>query len=307
LKGSRKPVVYVILAILILGAFFGAFSYVPPTKKASAEYARAIFPLYVETFAGFFKGVNGNAPSGVANFPDKLGSLTVSGTAGASALTVNSVNIGVAADYGGMWTAIIDFGDGTYQILNATNVTANSADIYPTLSRTISSVNMGNMHEGVLGQHLSPLGYQTLATYVYNYDKQTAAKNRYVDIHGFAGTYYHDSSWDYGAEIGTPFSLTGGLTNGGYIGFLTKGIIDKNNRLVQNYNGKPWLGPDRTGYYSNGDVRMSIAGDTAGQGATKAATLGGKAAFSNPSLGWMDKAKMQHYPGEFGLNCQLMG
>ena len=34
----RKPVVYLVLALLIFGAFFSTFAFVPPAKKAYITY-----------------------------------------------------------------------------------------------------------------------------------------------------------------------------------------------------------------------------------------------------------------------------
>lgn len=291
LNKLRLSIFFAILTFLIAFFPFGA----------NATYVKPILPLYVETFAGFFKGVSGNAPSGVANFTNKQGSLTVSGTAGASSLTIDSINEGALADYGGTWAAIIDFGDGTYQILNATNVTETAVDIFPTLSQNITSVNMGNLHDAVNGQHLTSLGYKALADYVYDYDRSTALKSHYADIHGWAGTYY-TSSWQYGAEFGTPFTLTGGLVQGGTLLWLSKGLYNFNG-LAYSTAGYAWTGADRTGYYSNGDARDSVAGNVAGQGVTKTASLGGKSGFFESFVGIGGQAWSTPLPGR--IRAQL--
>ena len=86
----------------------------------SAGAQQTPFPLMVNTW-GYAAGAISGWPAGIANWPNGEGSLTVTGSQGATTLTINSINVGVMSDYKLVsntngWAIVVLGDDGVYRV-----------------------------------------------------------------------------------------------------------------------------------------------------------------------------------------------
>src|SRR5580700_9895316 len=135
------------------------------------------FPLMVNTW-GYAAGAVSGWPAGIANWPNGEGSLTVTGSQGATTLTINSVNVGVMNDYKiaattNGWAIVVLGDDGVYRVYTvyAINTSTGVLSIYPALYSSVTSGAAGNLYDAVSSVHLTTSGFYGLADYVVSQTK----------------------------------------------------------------------------------------------------------------------------------------
>jgi len=232
------------------------------------------FPLFIDTYGAFFRGAHPGTPGGIANFTNGDGQITVTGTTGATTLTINSVDVGAIGDYSGEWGAIVTYDDGTRRTHTVLNASGSTLDVYPTLTSGVTAKPLGNLFSSLTGQHLTTLGYQALGRFLATRTKRDGWVHRAADRKLFTTA---------GINFGTAFVLAGGLTTGGSIAgtSINKGLFQP---LNANINGAPsnavlYTGPDRGHMNAMGARTVSVQAGTATNGATHTAALGGRSGY----------------------------
>jgi hypothetical protein len=140
------------------------------------------FPLYVETVADFNTGAAG-LPNGYASHPIAGAAgyeldLTVTGAQGVTTLTVSA---GTVADAQGVWAAVIQHDDGSWDVYSVTTTNrTNTVSIKPPLHKAVTSGTLANLHDAVNGQHFTPNGYRALAAHVWSYPGWKAYRDTYI-------------------------------------------------------------------------------------------------------------------------------
>lgn len=233
------------------------------------------FPFFIDTYGGFFQGASFGTPSGIANFtsPAGCGQLHVTGAAGASTLSVDTVDVGALADYGGEFGVTIQHDDGTYGLYSCLNVNtgASTIGLFPRLAKAVTNGLLGNTYNSVNGQHLSTLGYIALGHYVAGLQKRDGWIQRR------AGGLVFTSS---GLQFGASMVLAGGLTTGSVVAgtAIAKGLFQPMNLNVNGIttNAVRTTLPDHGAVFGVGSRSVAINAGTAGNGATHTAALGGR-------------------------------
>jgi hypothetical protein len=247
-----------------------------------------IIPLYPNTW-GFFAGVSTAAPSGVANWPNNLGQLNVTGAAGAGKLTLNGTVVagsGGIGDYCGStgWAAIIQHDDGSYGTYTVSSCNSSTVNIYPTLAKAATGQSLWNIWDSLEGTHMTSMGYAGLATWLFGLKQyqgyiQQAAGGRWFDA--------------YGNAYGDDFALAGGLTTTKlYIPGTTifQGLYEGTSNQANNSMFSPLLyasasqDPNATSVAGT-PYRAEIGAWLAGQGVTHTVNLGGMSGYFHAFIG----------------------
>lgn len=242
------------------------------------------FPLFVELHGGFLHST-GAMPTGVASLPTigtgsaGCGLLTVTGTAGATTITINTVVRGVIANYAGTWSAVIQHDDGSWGCYSATNLQtgASTIDVFPTLAKAVTAQSMANSFDSS-DMHMTDTGYAALVWYMFSRTKRYCYKEKY------AARY----AWDGAKTLasGGSMSLAGGLTNGGYVPGTTdmfKGATLTAANINSPNGGSAYTGVNRSAWYGY-KYRYQVTGWLQGHGVTmSAATLSGKSGYFETS------------------------
>jgi hypothetical protein len=232
------------------------------------------FPLFIDTLGSFFRGANVGTPTGIANFSGGDGQLTVTGTTGATTLTINSVDVGAIADYAGEWGAIVTYDNGTWRCHSVLNASGSTLDVYPTLTSAVTAKPLGNLFSGSAGQHLTTLGYQGLGRFLPTRVKRDGWVHRAADRKLFTTA---------GISFGTAWVLAGGLTTGGSIAgtSINKGLFQPANLNINASltNSVIYTGADRGHINAMNTRTVGIDAGTAGQGATHTVSLGGRSGY----------------------------
>lgn len=255
-------------------------------QETNGELNRLKAPLVLECFTSFFNGASYGTPSGIASWTDGEGQLTVTGAAGATSLTINSVVIGVIANYGnsaateGMWGCVIQHDDGTYGLYSAYNAIAGSVSIVPALTKAATSKGLWNLHDSLNGQHLTTYGYKALARYVSTAVCRDGLRNKAQAQATYTGARVFN---------GTPFALVGGLTTGGFLSGTTmfKGLFYASALNLDSIasNATRYNGSGRK-YYTHSTVACTAVGaETAGQGVSHTVDLKGQSGFVDVTVG----------------------
>jgi hypothetical protein len=247
-----------------------------------------ILSLYPHAW-GFFAGVSTVAPAGVANWPNNLGQLSVTGAAGSGTLTLNGmvvVGSGGIGDYCSTtgWAAIIQHDDGSYGTYTVSSCDSTTVNIYPTLAKSVTAQNLWNLWDAVQGEHLTSMGYTGMAAWLFN------LKQYQGYIAEVAGGRYFDS---YGNAYGTGFTLAGGLTTtGGFIPGtnIYQGLYEGTS--YQAYNGfyRPLLYASLSQDPNAASIcglpyRSEIGAWLAGQGVTHTVYMGGMSGYFHAFIG----------------------
>jgi hypothetical protein len=248
-------------------------------KKAKA-------PLVLECFTSFSDGASYGTPSGIGSWTDGEGKLTVTGTVGSTSLTINSVDIGVIANYGnsaateGMWGCVIQHDDGSFGCYSAYNAITGSVSIVPALTKAVTSKGLWNLYDSALGQHLTTYGYTALAYFV----SMSYIRDGLRNVAQGQATYNGSRVFN-----GTAFALTGGLTTGGFLSGTTivKGLFQS---AVLNLDGIASTSTRYNGsgrkYYTHSSVAYTQVGaETAGQGVTHTVDLKGSSGVVDVAVG----------------------
>lgn len=250
--------------------------------RARRQSRDAPIPLLVDAFGGYFRGSYTGGPSGILNFTSGEGRLTVTGASGATTLTVNATVAGALADYGGQWSCVIRYDDGTYHVHSATNVNtgAGTIDVYPTLGGAVTAQRLGNTYSTAAGQHCTEWGYIGLGYYLGSLRKRDGWMQRAAEGHTYTNG---------GVKRGADWALAGGLTNGGLVpgGSFSKGLsqpLNLNNFATYG-SSAAYSGPDKSYINSFAARSVGISAGTAGHGATHTAALGGKSGYLETYVG----------------------
>jgi hypothetical protein len=142
-----------------------------------ADIAKTLMkPFYIEYFASFSKYGLGT-PSGIANYTGGNYVLTVSGNAGESFVTVTAGNI-ADAGLAAKWPCVIQNNNGIFdanKVLGTDGI--NRVNLLSPLRKNISGGLLGNLHDAVLGQHYTQLGYYAFAQHIYFANPRYAERN----------------------------------------------------------------------------------------------------------------------------------
>lgn len=247
-----------------------------------------ILPLYPHSW-GFFAGVSTVAPSGIANWPNYLGQLSVTGAAGSGTLTLNGmvvVGSGGIGDYctTADWASIIQHDDGSYGAYTVASCNSTTVNIYPTLAKNVTAQNLWNLWDGVEGEHMTSVGYTGLATWLFN------LKQYQGYIGEVAGGRWFDA---YGNAYGTEYTLTGGLTTtGDFISGanIYQGLYEGTSYPAYNGFYAPLLyashsrDPNATSICGL-PYRSEVGAWLAGQGVTHSVYLGGLSGYLHAFIG----------------------
>jgi hypothetical protein len=267
--------------------------YAASLARAPAFRRPSMWGLFLDTW-DFFAGVASNAPNGTGynagdvrpGWTNNQGQLTITGTVGASTLTLTSIDIGVLADYDptngrtcgsacvGPWGAVIQHDDGTYGVYSVTAISSSTVTIQPTLQKSATGKHLWNLYNEQMGQHLGPQGYAALAWWVsqqtkrYSYIELTAGGNTYSDTGALQGT-----AWTaLGGLTGTPYYVPGTTS-------LIQGVQQGYKRNLANaWDATPQL-PDATFQYGGSVYETHFGAGTAGQGVGLSADLDGRSGY----------------------------
>ncbi len=251
----------------------------------SAEAQQTPFPLMVNTW-GYAAGAVSGWPAGIANWPNGEGSLTVTGSQGATTLTINSINVGVISDYQlaantNGWAVVVLGDDGVYRVYTvyAINASTGVLSIYPSLYSSVTSGAAANLYDAVSSVHLTTTGFYGLADYVVSQTKGASY------IQAYAARYVSDGLGHYS---GTPWTAIGGLSQGsnGYLAptnCMTAGVFTYTN-TIDHVICNAYSGNDRTEI--NGSTYHTLIGAAvAGEGASLTANLNGKSGYLDTMVG----------------------
>jgi hypothetical protein len=244
------------------------------------------FPLMVSMW-GYSQAASGT-PLGIGNWPNGEGSLNVSGTQGASTLSIDSINVGVISDYKvdaikypAGWAIVVLSGDGVYRVYTvyAVDTSTRTLSIFPTLAASVSSQIAGNLNDSAGGEHLTTLGYYGLADFV------VAQTKGFDYLQEYAARFVSDGLGNYSGSMWTAIN---GLNQGagGYVpptNCMTQGVFPYTSNL-DNAICNAYSGPDRTEV--NGSVYQTLLGAAVtGEGAKLTANLNGRSGYLDTFLG----------------------
>lgn len=158
-----------------------------PEQQVAALFAQMSdpakpMPSFVELFTQTsFNGVHSAAPSAAGIPVDSMGALlleyNVTGTAGATSLTINS---GDQSKGAGAWGATIQHDDGTYGVYCVTALASGTCTLYPALRSATTAKTLRNTIDGTGGQHLTDPPYKALGRRVKNSTRRDGFRLRYA-------------------------------------------------------------------------------------------------------------------------------
>src|SRR5664280_2883937 len=254
---------------------------------SAASAQQTPFPLMVNTW-GYFAGVVAGTPAGIGNWPNGVGSLTVTGTQGSTALTVNTVNVGSMSDYQvdstsypAGWAIVVLADDGTYRVYTvyAVNTSTKTLSLYPSLASSVTSQAAANLYDSAGSEHLTTLGYYGLADFVVGQTKGSSY------LQAYASRYVSDGLGSYSGSVWTAI---GGLNQGAQgnvppTNCMTEGVFpytsDVDTTICNAYSGL-----DRT-FISGSRYQTLIGATVPGEGAKLTASLYGKSGYLDTLVG----------------------
>jgi hypothetical protein len=237
---------------------------------------------------GYFAGVVAGTPAGIGNWPNGVGSLTVTGTQGSTALTVNTVNVGSMSDYQvdstsypAGWAIVVLADDGTYRVYTvyAVNTSTKTLSLYPSLASSVTSQAAANLYDSAGSEHLTTLGYYGLADFVVGQTKGSSY------LQAYASRYVSDGLGSYSGSVWTAI---GGLNQGAQgnvppTNCMTEGVFpytsDVDTTICNAYSGL-----DRT-FISGSRYQTLIGATVPGEGAKLTASLYGKSGYLDTLVG----------------------